>query len=283
MNIILLTRNNYQHCYVANKLAAAYTLSAIVVDRGKPKSMFARVRTLLQRYTLCQLLSRLVSKATSTLCRVKKHERIEMFRVLGRENCERHLYKDIIKYVNGLNTVAGFETIKALDPDVILVFGTAVVSDKILSLAHKVAINMHTGISPYYRGAGCTFWPLYNEELHMLGATIHECTSKIDGGMIYEIGRVTLELNDNLSTVFARCVKLGTELYTKVIGELLAGELHGTQQQFEIGYEYKAAMKGWWQERTVRRKIKKGLIKDYVTRQSSTESDEGSESGCLRT
>lgn len=272
MRIILLTRSDYQHCYVANKLAAVHRLSAIVVDLGRPKSIFARIRTLLRRYTLCQLLSRLVGKIIAVLYRDKDNERTAMFQVLGRENCEQHLYPDIIKYVHGLNTQAGFETIKSLRPDVILVFGTSVVSDKILSLAREVAINMHTGISPYYRGAGCAFWPLYYDQPHMIGATIHECTCDIDGGMIYAVAQADLRADDDLFSVFARCVKIGAELYVKVVGDLLAGRLHGEKQRPEIGREYKVTMKGWRHELEVRKKIREGLIRNYVAQKAAAHS-----------
>jgi len=272
VRIVLLTRDDYEHCYVANKLAAVHPLIAIVVDKGKPRTKLERVHVLLRRYTLRQLLSHVVSKAISTLCGDKERSQTEIFHVLGRENCEKHLHKDIIKYVCGLNTTAGFETIKNLQPDVILVYGTSVVSDKILSLAPKGAINMHTGISPYYRGAGCAFWPLYYEELHMLGATIHECTSKIDGGMIYEVGQAKLQSDDGLFSVFARCVEVGTGLYIKVVGDLLVGRLHGEKQQLELGREYRVAMKSWRQDWTVRRKIKRGLIRNYITQKVGIES-----------
>lgn len=43
--------------------------------------------------------------------------------------------------------------VPSLAPDIMLIYGTVLVGSKILSLARAGALNMHTGISPYYRGA----------------------------------------------------------------------------------------------------------------------------------
>jgi len=187
-----------------------------------------------------------------------------MFRILGREDCERHLHEEIITRVRGLNTADTRSLIRDLHPDVILVYGTAIVRDETLSLASRLALNLHTGISPHYRGAGGAFWPLYNGELGRLGATIHQCTSDIDGGAIYKVGQSQLEENDDMFSVFARSVKLGADLYVQAVRELLDGRLQGRPQRHELGREYHAVMKGWRHELSVRWRIRRGLIRDYV-------------------
>ena len=32
------------------------------------------------------------------------------------------------------------------------------------------------GVSPYYRGCDCNFWALYDNNPHLVGATIHICS-----------------------------------------------------------------------------------------------------------
>ena len=264
MRLVILTGEDYEHCYVANQFAAAFPLTRIIVDRGRSRSKVERVRRLLRRYTLRQLLSRGMGRLMSLVLRDRRSRRRAMFHVLGRENCERHRNEDIITYVHGLNAPASYEIVRDLKPDVILVYGTAIVGDKILSRASQLALNLHTGISPYYRGAGCAFWPLYNGEPERLGATIHRCTSDIDGGMIYRVAQAALEEEDDVFTVFARCVKVGAESYVAVVQALLDGRLEGRPQQLDSGREYRAAEKGWRHELSIRWRIRRGLIRDYV-------------------
>jgi len=264
--IVLLTQDGYEHCYVANRLASACPLSAIVVDKGRRQSGLQRLRHLRKKYTLGQLLLRGIGRLVSRVRGDEEQRRAEFFQVLGREDCEAHRHKELVTCVAGINSDHAFGVIGALKPDWLLVYGTSIVSDRILALASRGALNMHTGISPYYRGADCYFWPLYNDELDMLGATVHECTSQVDGGAIYATGHARLEADDRLFSVFARCVKVGADLYVKTVQDLIAGDLKGDRQQPGIGCEYRSVMKNWGHEWVVRRKIKQGLIRNYVRR-----------------
>ncbi|MDP6174409.1 MAG: hypothetical protein QGF09_09605, partial [Rhodospirillales bacterium] len=46
------------------------------------------------------------------------------------------------------------------------------------------ALNIHMGVSPYYRGNSCNFWPLYDGRPDMVGATIHLLSAGLDSGAI---------------------------------------------------------------------------------------------------
>ena len=45
-------------------------------------------------------------------------------------------------------------------------------------------MNIHLGLSPYYRGAGTNFWPLVNGEPEYCGATIHILDGGVDTGPV---------------------------------------------------------------------------------------------------
>lgn len=70
----------------------------------------------------------------------------------------------------------------ALRPDVGLVFGTGILKGAVLEAFRGRLINIHLGLSPYYRGAGTNFWPLVNREPEYVGATIHYIDEGIDTG-----------------------------------------------------------------------------------------------------
>ena len=40
------------------------------------------------------------------------------------------------------------------------------------------------GVSPYYRGTDCNFWALYDDNPHIVGATIHLLSKGVDSGAI---------------------------------------------------------------------------------------------------
>src|SRR4030095_6806486 len=225
MRIILITGNDLSHRYIANRLTAEVQLAGIIVDHGKQLTAVGRLRQLWRRYTLSQLASRACLAALRRLWGDAKSRQQAMLSVFEPVNCLHFAHPELLQHVYGINGPEGVRTVSSLQPDVILVFGTGIVGPKILSLAKHLALNMHTGISPYYRGCDCSFWPIHNQELHMLGATVHECTMVVDGGKIFGITRARLQAEDGLFTPYARCVAAGAELYVTKVRELVSQRL----------------------------------------------------------
>jgi folate-dependent phosphoribosylglycinamide formyltransferase PurN len=84
----------------------------------------------------------------------------------------------------------------AARPDVVLVFGTGILREPLLSVFDGRIINIHLGLSPYYRGSGTNFWPLVNREPEYVGATIHYLDAGIDTGPIIAHARPAIERGD---------------------------------------------------------------------------------------
>lgn len=262
MNIVLITGNNLEHRYIANRLASEIELSGIVIDEGVGGQ--SRWRRVWKRYTLPQLISRTCLRFLATVRGDAKRRYRRTIQTLGAERCESFSFPSLVTRVHGINSRDGVSAVAALEPDVILVFGTSVVKQNVLSLARNVALNLHTGISPYYRGADCAFWPLYNNEPDMLGATIHECTMQLDGGRIFATGRAELHPDDDIYSIFSRCLIIGADLYVHVVKELLAGTLEGAVQDLSIGREYKAVMRNVRADLKVRYQIRRGIVRRYT-------------------
>ena len=77
-----------------------------------------------------------------------------------------------------------------------LVFGTSLLKQPIIDMFPGRIINIHLGLSPYYRGAGTNFWPLVNGEPEYCGATIHFLDAGVDTGPIIAHVRPTLRSED---------------------------------------------------------------------------------------
>lgn len=75
----------------------------------------------------------------------------------------------------------------ALDSEVYVVFGASYIKGWLVDylIEHK-AINIHMGVSPYYRGSSCNFWAAYDGHPELVGATIHLLSKGLDSGsMLY--------------------------------------------------------------------------------------------------
>ena len=72
-----------------------------------------------------------------------------------------------------------------LKSDVYLVFGSSYIKGELVDfLVNHKALNIHMGVSPYYRGADCNFWALFDDNPHLVGATIHMLSKGLDSGPI---------------------------------------------------------------------------------------------------
>lgn len=84
----------------------------------------------------------------------------------------------------GCNDPAELDAMRRAEPDVVLVFGTGLLKQPLIDAFPGNIINIHLGLSPYYRGAGTNFWPLVNCEPEYCGATIHFLDIGVDTGPV---------------------------------------------------------------------------------------------------
>ena len=74
-----------------------------------------------------------------------------------------------------------------LKSDVYVIFGSSYIKGELVDfLVNQKAINIHAGVSPYYRGTDCNFWALLDDNPHLAGTTIHLLSKGLDSGpMLY--------------------------------------------------------------------------------------------------
>tara|TARA_B100001057_G_scaffold334374_1_gene334966 strand:+ start:2875 stop:3666 length:792 start_codon:yes stop_codon:yes gene_type:complete len=72
-----------------------------------------------------------------------------------------------------------------LKSDIYIIFGSSYIKGELVEfLVKKKAINIHAGVSPFYRGSACNFWALYDNNPHLVGSTIHLLSKGLDSGPI---------------------------------------------------------------------------------------------------
>lgn len=71
----------------------------------------------------------------------------------------------------------------ALESDLFIVFGASFIKGELCEyLVGKRAVNIHMGVSPWYRGSSTNFWAMYDRRPEYVGATIHLLSKGLDSG-----------------------------------------------------------------------------------------------------
>lgn len=84
-----------------------------------------------------------------------------------------------------INQISKKNFTEFFDSDYYIVFGSSYIKNELLELLIKnKTINIHAGVSPYYRGTDCNFWALYDNNPHLVGATVHYLSKGLDDGPI---------------------------------------------------------------------------------------------------
>lgn len=114
------------------------------------------------------------------------------------------------------------EKIISLQPDLILVYGSSLLKGKLIDIYGQQLkiINLHLGLSPYYRGAGTNFWALVNKEPECVGSTFMFLDAGIDTGNIIHQIRARVYENDTPHSIGNRLIVDSILSYVNVIQNL---------------------------------------------------------------
>jgi len=176
--------------------------------------------------------------------------------------CIPILYKEV-------NSEFIFKKIQSVDPDAMIVFGASIIREPLLSLGKKNRfINLHLGLSPYYKGNGTNFWPFINDELEFLGSTILHIDSGIDTGDIITHVRPHIESNDNVHTIGCKIVKNSVDKLIEILKRIENNDMINRIPQWKADNERIYKLKDF-NENILRQyldNMEDNIIKKFLTR-----------------
>lgn len=199
--LALITSNQRRHRWVASRLAAAGELVA-VVSESKPAA--------------------LDMQSGSSIDPVQQHfldrEGREAFWFADAPDELELLHAPIRRIPWGESSSPEIEHfLQASEADVVLLFGCSIIKEPLLQLYKGRIINMHLGLSPYYRGSSTNFWPLVDDCPECVGVTIHHASNKVDGGNILLQARPDVGNEDTNHDLGCKSIIAGTRLFITII------------------------------------------------------------------
>ena len=134
-----------------------------------------------------------------------------------RTQSERHFFESYVRespdnsnaypIVKGeINQQNYIDEIIRLNPDLIISYGCSIIKPALIEAFSNKFLNIHLGLSPYYRGSGTNYWPLVNGEPECVGVTFMHIDSGIDTGKIIHQMRARIYEGDDVHSIGNRMI-----------------------------------------------------------------------------
>jgi folate-dependent phosphoribosylglycinamide formyltransferase PurN len=138
---------------------------------------------------------------------------------------ETPIPEDKMIHVGTVNDEDCIALLKKYDPHIVIVNGTRIISKKVLDSTNAVFINMHTGITPKYRGVHGGYWALVNNDKEHSGVTVHLVDKGIDTGGVLAQEKINTTGDDNFVTYPYLQFGEGIPMVKKAVDDIMNGRL----------------------------------------------------------
>jgi methionyl-tRNA formyltransferase len=257
MKIVLLTSDSLRHKFIAAEISKQLDLKLIVIEAKSAKI-----------------------QDTSELNKQDAQFISDHFEARNKsENLFFGDYKEFPEKIPQLRIPYGninsWEVNNAIDkitPDLIVLFGTSIIKDPLLGNYSGKIINLHLGLSPYYKGSATNLFPYYYNEPECVGATIHLASSKVDQGSILHQLRPNIEVNDDLHSIGNKCILNAGKILPEILRSYSEGKIL-PKTQTSAGKICRNKDLTPALLRTIYDNFEKGMIKEYLSKKEERDGE----------
>jgi folate-dependent phosphoribosylglycinamide formyltransferase PurN len=126
--------------------------------------------------------------------------------------------------VSSVNAQETIGILGSLHPDVVVVNGTRIIARSVLDTLDCPIINVHTGVTPRYRGVHGGYWALAEGRPDLVGTTVHLVDAGIDTGDVLARAPFAVTADDSIATYPYLHLAAGLPLLLDQVDRVLAGE-----------------------------------------------------------
>ena len=208
---------------VYNFLDDHFTVVKVIIEEPVPRKEFLRKRVkklgwfTVGGQVLFQLLigKALAKNSQKRIEEILSHYQLSTKKIPGEK----------ISEVASVNSEEGIRQLQDLNPAVVVVHGTRIISKKVLQSVNAPFINIHAGITPRYRGSHGAYWALANNDKENCGVTVHLVDAGIDTGNILFQETIPVTSKDNFATYGYLQLAVGLKLLQKALNGLFEGKM----------------------------------------------------------
>lgn len=201
-NILVMTSDHLRHRYFFNHLNHHFPIAAHFRERFKAPHI--TLKSEIEEENWNWFFTRRMEYEKKTFA--------------SSDNLQAKNIPRIIRHnASQVNSPAWMDQVALFEPDLIVLFGASLLRPEFIKKYKGRIFNLHIGLSQHYRGTNSNFWPIYENKLEYLGATIHHVDDGIDTGDIILQDTIRLEPDDDEESLGGKTIILGTELMITAI------------------------------------------------------------------
>jgi folate-dependent phosphoribosylglycinamide formyltransferase PurN len=208
---------------VYHALTRHFPIDAVIVEKPAAAVPFLlrRVKKIGALSVCGQLLFRALA---APWLRTEARKRIEQIAALARLD-DSPIEEAKLVRVPSVNSECAIRALTRLNPRVVVVNGTRIISKRMLGSTSATFINMHAGITPRYRGVHGAYWALVENNRDACGVTVHLVDKGIDTGSILAQAAIDPSREDNFITYPLLQLAAGLPKLADAIRTALKGEI----------------------------------------------------------
>lgn len=221
--LLILAQKGITTNIVYNSLKEYYDIEAVIEEKPVPMNEFLKRR--IKRLGIVNVAGQLLFQfAIAKYLRVTSRKRRQ--KILDQSSLNPAVIPSgkIIK-LNSVNDKSTIALLQKLDPELVVVNGTRIISDEVLKCIPARFINIHAGITPKYRNVHGAYWAIVNNDMENCGVTVHLVDKGIDTGNIIYQQRIKITNKDNFYTYPFLQLAEGIVLLKKAIADIFDNKL----------------------------------------------------------
>ena len=219
--LVLLAQDGPSTRILFHALKDDFDIREVIVEEGVPYRDFLVRRA--RRYGWPTVFGQIAFRALVVPgLRIRSRARRAAI-VDAHKLCDAPVDSNRLTHVSSVNSEATIGRLRALSPAVILVSGTRIVSKEVLASVSAPVVNVHTGITPLYRGVHGAYWALAQNDRPHCGVTVHLIDEGIDTGSILFQERIDPTSSDDFTTYPLLQLAAALPGLRRALRELMAG------------------------------------------------------------
>lgn len=119
--------------------------------------------------------------------------------------------------MQSINSSESRSFLRAFQPEIMVIYGTSILTEETIVIPDKYLLNMYTGIVSDYRNGHPDFWAYTRGDLKNFGTTIIHLNEGIDSGDIAFQSKVKATYSDGFWFAKIKNLELAGELILKVL------------------------------------------------------------------